>query len=173
MSKIWRAVKVVVVIFMVVWFISLLFGNSSKSRKLDKQNKIIHMYETTYINGESEFSSQISELESQLEAANSRIAELEQQVNGGVQDNVYFNLRFPADGNYYKEAYDEVQFYSDPTCTVKISDVRFMSAEVDLRQAENGLEIYCLRMDNGQICYCTEGPYLITEKKYNEMHEGK
>lgn len=173
MRKFLNALKVIAVIVFIVWFVSLLIGNSSKSRKIDKQEKIIRMYETTYISDESETAKNISELESQLEAANSRIAELEQQINGGVQDNVYFNLRFPTDGNYYKEAYDEVQFYSDPTCTVKISDVRFMSAEVDTRQAENGLEIYCLRMDNGQICYCTEGPYLITEKKYNEMHEEK
>lgn len=171
MRKFLDALKVIAVIVLIVWFVSLLIGNSSKSRKIDKQNKIIRMYETTYISDESETAKNISELEIQLEAANARISELEQQVNGGVQDNVYLNLRFPTDGSYYKEAYDEVQFYSDPTCTVKISDVRFMSAEVDVRQAENGLEIYCLRMDNGQICYCTEGPYLVTEKKYKEMHK--
>lgn len=173
MRKFLEALKVIAVIVFVVWFVLLFIGNSSKNRKIDKQEKIIRMYETTYVTGESDTANKISELESQLEDANSRIAELEQQINGGVQENVYFNLRFPTDGTYYKEAYDDVQFYSDPTCTVKISDVRFMSAEVDVRQAENGLEIYCLRMDNGQICYCTEAPYLITEGKYNEMHEEK
>ncbi len=173
MRKFFDALKVIAVIVLVVWFVSLLIGNSKKSREISKQNKIIHMYETTYLSDESETAKSISELESQLEAANNRIVELEQQINGGIQDNVYFDLRFPTDGNYYKEAYDEVPFYSDPTCTIKISDVRFMSSEVDHGQAENGLEIYCLRMDNGQICYCTESPYLITEKKYNEMHEEK
>ena len=173
MRKFFDALKVIVVIVLVVWFVSLVIGNSKKNREIDKKDKIIHMYETTYVTGESETSKKISDLESQLEDANSKIAELEQQISGGVQDNVYFNLRFPTDGNYYKEAYDDVQFYSDPTCTVKISNVRFISAEVDSRQAENGLEIYCLRMDNGRICYCTKEPYLITEKKYYEMHKKK
>ena len=171
MSKFFDALKVIVVIVLVVWFVSLVIGNSKKNREIDKKDKIIHMYETTYVTGESETSKKISDLESQLEDANIQIVELEQHINSGVQDNVYFNLRFPTDGNYYKEAYDEVQFYSDPTCTVKISDVKFMSAAIDSTQAENGLEIYCLRMDNGQICYCTEAPYLITEGKYDEMHK--
>lgn len=171
MRKFFDALKVIAVIVLVVWFVSLLIGNSKKSREIDKKNKIIHMYETTYVTEESETSKKISDLESQLEDANIQIVELEQHINSGVHDNVYFNLRFPTDGNYYKEAYDEVQFYSDPTCTVKISDVKFMSAAIDSTQAENGLEIYCLRMDNGQICYCTEAPYLITEGKYDEMHK--
>ena len=171
MRKFFDALKVIAVIVLVVWFVSLLIGNSKKSREIDKKNKIIHMYETTYVTEESETSKKISDLESQLEDANIQIVELEQHINSGVQDNVYFNLRFPTDGNYYKEAYDEVQFYSDPTCTVKISDVKFMSAAIDSTQAENGLEIYCLRMDNGQICYCTEAPYLRTEGTYDEMHK--
>lgn len=86
-----------------------------------------------------------------------------------IEDKNYLNVKFPSDGNFYKEAYDAVTFYSDSTCTKELKNVRFMSPEVDTAQAKNGLNIYCLRMDNGEICYCTESPYLITEGKYQEL----
>lgn len=115
-------------------------------------------------------SEDVTELRQQLADAQIQITELEQQTNGVTDDGTYVSLKFPSDGNYYKEAYDSVTFYSDPECTQKIFNVRFMSPEVDSTQAENGLSIYCLRMDNGKICYCTDVPYLITEAKYKETH---
>lgn len=173
MRKFFRALEVICIMFFIVWFIILFIENSSKNREVNKQEEIIHMYETTFVHSEEGNLNRIFELESQLEASNKRIAELEQQVNGITEDNVYISLKFSTDGNYYKEAYDKIEFYKDPECTIKIFNVRFMSSAVDYGKAENGLEIYFLRMDNGEICYCTERPYLITEKKYKEMHNKK
>lgn len=161
-----KVFKVVARLAVITFVIVLLGCNVSKNQKIKDQKAIIHQYEEEYITSTEEI-----DAESNLEDANKRIAELEQQISSGVEDNTYINIKFPSDGNYYKEAYDEVQFYSDPYCTVKLSNVRFMSPNIDNSQAENGLSIYCLRMDNGEICYCTESPYLITEGKYNEMKE--
>lgn len=163
-------IKAFVIAIIVLVFITLLVGNFRKNRKIEKQEKVIQYYETTYLGENSETSVEISELESQLEEANSKVAELEQQINGVTNDETYLNIAFPTDGNYYKDAYDEVKFYADSSCTIEVAGkVRFMSATQKQEQAKNGLQIYCLRMDSGKICYCTESPYLITEQKYIEM----
>lgn len=111
--------------------------------------------------------------EEELKEARIRITELEQQISSGAEDNTYLNIKFPTDGCYYKERNDAITFYSDPTCTVKISSsIRFMSQTRDSDEAENGLAIYCLRMDNGKICYCPQNkgyPDLITEQEYNQI----
>lgn len=110
--------------------------------------------------------------EQELEEARIRITELEQQINKGITDNTYLSIKFPTDGYYYKER-NAIKFYSDPTCTVEISaSIRFMSKKVDSDEAENGLAIYCLRMDSGEVCYCPQNkgyPELITEQEYNQI----
>ena len=151
----------IIILVVVVIFFAKGCGDSNKKREL--QNQI-----TVQNQENAEEQEEIKRLKQQLEEANKELIELEQEVNEIVEDDNYLNVKFPPDGNYYKEAFDEVIFYSDPTCTEKIYDARFMSPKIDSAQAENGLNIYCLRLDNGEICYCTESPYLITEGKYNE-----
>lgn len=112
----------------------------------------------------------IQELQQELQNVKIEKERLEKRTESAIEkDENYLNVKFSSDGSYYKEAYDKVQFYSDSTCTIKLDNVRFMSAEIDYAQAGNGLNIYCLRLDSGIICYCTERPYLITEEKYNEI----
>lgn len=170
MKKVFHILTVVAVVLAGVLLVVLLSANSKMNKKIERQKKAIDMYEETYL-GTDSMSTKLSELESQLEDANSIVAELEQKISGMSEDETYLNIAFPTDGNYYKEAYDEVKFYADPTCTIEIKNVRFMSATQKSEQAKNGLEIYCLRMDNGKICYCTQSPYLITEQKYIEMQQ--
>ena len=114
-----------------------------------------------------------SSAEQELEEARIRITELEQQISSGVEDNTYLSIKLPTDGYYYKNKNDSVTFYFDPTCTEEISEpIRFMSKSMDSDEAENGLAIYCLRMDNGKICYCPQNkgyPDLITEEEYNQI----
>lgn len=156
----------IIILVVVVIFFAKGCGDSNKKREL--QNQITVQNQENAAEQE-----EIKRLKQQLEEANKELIELElelqleQEIK--AEDYNYLNIKFAPDGNYYKEAYDVVTFYSDPYCTKKIYDVRFMSPEIDSARAENGLNIYCLRLDNGEICYCTESPYLITEEKYNEM----
>lgn len=161
-----------IIVFVTVLLCAFSFTGCTSKRDILKEqqetnNRLSNIEEK--LNGEE--SEEVTELRQQLADAQIQITELEQQTNGKNDDETYIHLKFPSDGSYYKEAYDSVTFYSDPECTKKISNVRFMSPEMDSTQAENGLNIYCLRMDNGKICYCTDSPYLITEAKYNEMHK--
>ena len=153
----------IIILVVVVIFFAKGCGDSNKKREL--QNQITVQNQENAAEQE-----EIKRLKQQLEEANKELIELELQLEQEIkaEDYNYLNVKFAPDGNYYKEAYDVVTFYSDPYCTKKIYDVRFMSPEIDSARAENGLNIYCLRLDNGEICYCTESPYLITEGKYNE-----
>ncbi len=154
-----KVVKVVGVVMVVIGIIALLKG------EWDEKGRLV---ENTRSTMEEQYE-EIQSLKEQIKEKENKIAELEQQVKT-VEDETYMQLKFPSDGNYYKEAYNEVQFYSDATCTIKIDNVRFMSSYVDT-SAENGLSIYCLRKDDGKICYCTESPYLITENDYKEYYK--
>lgn len=87
--------------------------------------------------------------------------------------NIYIDNKFPFDGHYYRED-GGIKFYEDPPCTKELTgEIRFMSNYPDPDEAENGLQIYCLRLDNGLIVYCTreKGPHLITEEEYREKYE--
>lgn len=114
----------------------------------------------------------IVELEEELRI---KSGEITQQAINNISNGTYvnyMNTKFPTDGNYYKERYDRVVFYADPTCTNEIYvDLRFLSPAIDESQAKNGLKIYCLERDDGTIVYCTEYPDLITEIEYNESKD--
>ena len=167
--------KKMIVLVVVLLLASTLTGCGWTSKKeiLDEQRETNNRLNSIQETLAGEDSEEIADLKQQLSEALSKNAEYEQQTNCASNDATYVQLKFPSDGNYYKEAYDEIQFYSDSECgrDDKIFDVRFMSPEVDTVQAEKGFTVYCLRMDSGEICYCTESPYLITESKYIEMHE--
>lgn len=158
--------KVFGVIIGIVVLIYVISSVKSCYRK-EQSRKII---ETGTIYTTKQQDEEIEELQKELEEYKQKAELAEQEeISVEVEDNTYLTLKFPSDGNYYKEAYNRVTFYSDPTCTEEIDNARFMSPEIDAAQAKNGLDIFCLRLDNGKICYCTESPYLITEKKYNEF----
>lgn len=164
--------KFLVVVIVLVMAVILLkgCGNSNNKREINLLERRIEQLEQEKEQVQvNEDEDQIKELQQQLKEANSEKEELEKKANAIANDGNYLNVKFPSDGNFYKEAYDQVQFYSNSACTIKIDNPRFMSPEIDSAQAENGLNIYCLRLDSGMICYCTESPYLITEKKYNEI----
>lgn len=162
--------KIIVFVTVLLCAFSLTGCGASKREILKEQKETNNRLTNIEERLDGKESEEVTELRQQLADAQIQITELEQKTNGITDDGTYVSLKFPSDGNYYKEAYDSVTFYSDPECTQKISNVRFMSAKIDSAQAENGLSIYCLRMDNGKICYCTDSPYLITETKYKEMH---
>ena len=111
----------------------------------------------------------LKEENEQLKEENKKLQQ--ELANNKGEDSAFMNLLFTTDGEFYKEAYGDVQFYADSSCTQEINNVRFVSAKIISSEAENGLNIYCLRMDNGEICYCTKSPYLITEGKWEEMQE--
>ena len=162
--------EVVFVIF--IFFITILaivqtIRVGVKSRKVNRQALIIQEYKDKYDEKQIEnYEKRISELEEEIKT---KIDLQKQSEVGMTEDSTYLNRKFPSDGKYYKDT-ESVIFYSDPSCTVKIFDeLRFMSCYIDSAKAENGLDIYCLRMDNGRICYCTTHPNLVTEKEYNKM----
>lgn len=159
-----KKVLVISIVLITIIFFAKSCSDSNQNRRLRNQ---VSVQKQENVADEEE----IQKLKKQLKEANKNLIELEQEANEFIEDNNYLNIKFPSDGNYYKEAFDSVTFYSDPTCTEKLDDARFMSPEIDSAQAENGLNILCLRLDNGEICYCTDSPYLITEGKYNEMKE--
>ena len=158
--------KVLGVVVGIIVLIYIIIFVKSCSRK-DYSQKIL---ESGTIESTRQQNEKIKELQKEVEKYEQE-ADLKEQeeTSREVEDNTYLTVKFPFDGSYYKEAYDQVTFYSDPTCTEEIADARFMSPEIDTAQAKNGLSIYCLRLDNGEICYCTDSPYLITEKKYKEF----
>lgn len=159
-----KKVLVISIVLITIIFFAKSCSDSNQNRRLRNQ---VSVQKQENVADEEE----IQKLKKHLKEANKNLIELEQEANEFIEDNNYLNIKFPSDGNYYKEAFDSVTFYSDPTCTEKLDDARFMSPEIDSAQAENGLNILCLRLDNGEICYCTDSPYLITEGKYNEMKE--
>lgn len=160
MKKVLGIIAGIVVIIYVISSVKSCYSKE-QSRKIIDSGTI---YSTKQQNEE------IEKLQEELEKYKQQeIINEQEEISMDVEDNAYLIVKFPSDGNYYKEAYDRVTFYSDSTCTEEIDDARFMSPEIDKAQAKNGLEIFCLRLDNGRICYCTESPYLITEKKYNEL----
>ena len=115
----------------------------------------------------------IKELETEVKEKNDKIKNLKQKIKNLESDidNRYLEIKFPTNGLYYKEAF-EVQYFADPECTKKISDVTFLSPEKDTgRSSTNDLPIYILRTEDGGFCYCpqTSSPYLITLEKWNEM----
>lgn len=145
---------------------SLAFAGCGK----ETQNREADLAKVTSEN--NQLQDRITELEQDLKAANDRANAAEQSLVGTTEDESYMQMKFPSDGNYYKEAYDEIKFYSDVTCTQPIKDARFMSAEIDTGVATNGLQVYALRLDSGKICYCSQNegrPYLVTEQCYNEL----
>lgn len=113
----------------------------------------------------------VAELENKLAEANKKVEKLESVISATSKDEIYIKVKFPSDGNFYKEAYDEVQFYSDPECTQEIETPSFISKNVDNAQAKNSLNIYCVLTESGTIVYCTQPPYLITEDEYEESHK--
>ena len=163
MKKILGVIVGILLLFFIISSVKSCYSKNN-SRKILETGTI--MKENTQQNAE------VEELQKELEKYKQQ-ADLKEQeeISLDVEDNTYLTVKFPYDGNFYKEAYDSVTFYSDPTCTEEINAVIFMSPEIDTAQAKNGLGIYCLRLDSGEICYCTERPYLITEKKYNEINE--
>lgn len=164
MKKILGVIVGILLLFFIISSVKSCY-NKNNSRKI-LETGIIMKENTQQQNKE------IEELQKELEKYKQQAVLKEQEeISLDVEDNTYLTVKFPYDGNLYKEAYDSVTFYSDPTCTEEIDDVIFMSPEIDTAQAKNGLGIYCLRLDSGEICYCTERPYLITEKKYNEINE--
>lgn len=158
-------------IFIVIIIIIIAKGCASCQSK-EESRKIIEAgqrLETTT----DEKQEEIEELEQQVKKYKAKIDLLEQGLDRDIDSAEYLNLKFPSDGNFYKEAYDEITFYTDPTCTIELeTEATFMSPEIDTVEAENGLAIYCLRLYNNEICYCPQNkgqPYLITEEKYNEL----
>lgn len=140
---------------------------------IERQKSTIASLEGSAETAEETEQAEDSSAEQELEEARNRITELEQQISSGVEDNTYLRIKFHTDGYYYKNKNDSVTFYFDPTCTEEISEpIRFMSKSMDSDEAENGLAIYCLKMDNGKICYCPQNkgyPDLITEEEYNQI----
>lgn len=171
MRKVWYVIKkfLVVGIFIYVCILALVqtIKLHKRDRTIENQNVIIKYYEDLYVSDDKDYQEALN----QLKEANQKIAEMQQQQTSYELDDTYINNKFPHDGIYYREAYDEVQFYSDMTCTREIYNVRLMSSAIDSCNAKNGLFVYCLRMDDGKICYCTEMPYLVSEGKYEELHE--
>lgn len=157
----------VISVLLIIFIIHFLKGCSSKNN-----SQKIYEYGTRFQQESTDKDKKIEELEKELEnyQQQENYEEQEDIIQESKVDNEYLNVKFPYDGKYYKEAYNSVTFYSDSTCTEEIYDARFISAGIDEAQAKNGLIIYCLRLDSGEICYCTQRPYLITEEKYNEMN---
>lgn len=174
MKKVLKVIFVLLVVVLIVW---LFVDNTNKRRQIKEQKATIHQYEEVYLpsigvepsyKDESDYCVQCKVLEAQLEEANNRITRMQQQINTGGENNSYLCMKFQIDGIYYKDI-NGIQFYTDPACTKKIKsdkEIRFISYTIDYAQAANGLEIYCLLMDNGQICYCPQIkglPYLVPE----------
>lgn len=158
--------KLLLLLVLIVVFSSVIINSCNSKRKneeLTVQNEDAH-------NDLSSKEKEVEDLEKKLEKAKNKIIKLEQKVGKNVEDSVYINLKFSIDGNFYKEAFDVV-YYSDPTCTQIVKEPRFLSSKTDAENADNGLAIYCLRLDNGDICYTprTNTPFLITEAKWQEM----
>lgn len=150
---------------LLIFLIAIKACGGNKTRKLENEIIDLNRQMDELSNYEKE---KQKDLEERLEIANNKIIDFEELKDN---DSTYLNVKFPSDGNYYKEAYDSVIFYEDPTCTIEIENVRFWSPVIDTAKAKNGLDIYCLRLDSGKICYCTQSPYLITEEKYRERQD--
>ena len=142
-------------------------NNKRKNKELTVQNEDVNEHLSSK-------DKEVKDLEKKLEKAKNKIIKLEQKVGKNKDDLVYMNLKFSSDENFYKEAFDTL-YYSDPTCTIIIDNPRFLSSKIDPEEADNGLAIYCLRLDNGEICYTPRknSPYLITEAKWQEMKKEK
>lgn len=121
-----------------------------------------------------ESNSQINELSDQLAIEQQKVKNLEQMVENEFDEDTYMLIKFPEDGYNYMTT-NKVTFYYDPTCTQKIDfdywNNSFRSSKIDYDYAENGLPIYCLRMDNGMLVYCPQSkdrPYLVTVEEFWE-----
>lgn len=114
---------------------------------------------------------QNKELRDKNKEKDQTIVNLEQQINSAVEDDTYLSLCFRTYGEYYKEETGEITFYAEPTCETKLEDVRFISRDVDYKDLGNGSYVYCMRMDNGKICYSKEYPRLIDEEFYNKYYK--
>ena len=127
--------------------------------------------------------------EQELNAAKSRIAELEIILNQEgkaveVPENVnqnseretksnsnydeFIKTKFKFDGNFYSDL-STAKFYKDLNCTQEIEgSIRLISSEIDEITLNNEKKVYCLLMDNEEMCYTTEYPMIMTEKEYLE-----
>ena len=111
-----------------------------------------------------------SELKSELKEEKQRADRAEQQRTEVTEEGKYLKVKFPSDGNYYVDSYENI-FYRDTTCTKIVENPRFMSPAVDENlKAANGFTVKALRLEDGSICYCPQDTllYLVTEQEWQE-----
>lgn len=173
LKKFFMWVGIVVTIMLAIIIVAKYFSAIARTNSLQKQvDALVAGNDKKYAN---ELSTKVESLEKDNSDKDKKIKELKQKIKNleTVPDNRYLQIKFPTDGNLYKEAF-EVQYFADPECTKELNDVTFLSPEKDTgRSSINDLPIYILRTEDGGFCYCPQNssPYLITEEKWKEMQE--
>ncbi len=118
-----------------------------------------------------ELKEEVVNLKKQLENKTLEANTSEQKNTEVVNDAHYLQAKFPSDGMYYVDSYENT-FYTDSMCTKPIeSKPRFMSPEIDENlKSQNGFSVKALRLDDGSICYCQIDTliYLVTESEWEE-----
>lgn len=79
----------------------------------------------------------------------------------------YLELAFPSNGTLYEPVSEDIAFYSDPDCTNKINNVKFVSFYGEDVLLHDSSKVYCYRMSNGEICYSRQA------LSYNDFIECK
>lgn len=113
-------------------------------------------------NDAKEYKKQIKTLQEKIDKLTEEKETIENSKTPKYQD--YIDAVFPKDGTYVLREGDEVQFYSDVTCTKEIKTPKFSSSVVNEKAtAKNGLNPYSLRTTDNEIVYCTSRPSLVNE----------
>ena len=110
----------------------------------------------------NEMQAKIDELQQQIADKDVTIADLQQQINGGVTFQEFLNLYFWPDGHTYKMAEDK-KLYNSYACTdeyaVNVEDYTFPCNRTLQMTLDNGLTIHMLMTTDGQILW-TPSPWL-------------